>query len=193
MRFHQRRGLLRCICKVGNRAKSFFTVIAWARVQQNVTAGHALLHLNDFFTLDVQRFRHMADLVVAQCVAMRGHIGIVLVTLLHRTQVKKQLALRLGRGNFHHAPVFQDVLMHLSLDPVQRIAHQPHALIRIKTLDGLHQANVALLNQVAVWQTVAQIFARRRHHQTQMRKHQLLGRCHVIGLTQLARKGLLLL
>ena len=65
--------------------------------------------------------------------------------------------------------------MDFSLDPVQRVAHQTHALVRVKALNGLHQADITLLDQVAVWQTVAQVLARHRHYQTQVREHQLTG------------------
>jgi hypothetical protein len=93
---------------------------------------------------------------------VRRHVGVVLEALLHRAQVEEQLALGLGRGDLDHAPVLQDVLMDLGLDPVQRIAHQAHALVRVEALDGLHQADVAFLDQVAVGQAVAQVFARNR-------------------------------
>ena len=154
--------------KVGNRAERVFAVITRAGVQQHVTARHTLLHLDDFFTFDVQRFGHRTDLVFAQCVAVRCHVSIILEALLHGTQIEKQLALGFGGRHLNHAPVFQNVLVHLGLDPVQGIAYQPHALVRVKAFDRFHQANVSLLNQVAMRQAIAQVLARCGHHQPQV-------------------------
>ncbi len=83
--------------------------------------------------------------------------SVALQALLHRAQVEEQLALGLGRRDLDHAPVLQDVLVDFGLDPVQRVAHQAHALFRVEALDGLHQADVAFLDQVALRQAVTQV------------------------------------
>ena len=93
--------------------------------------------------LDVQLPGHHVDLCVRQRVAVGLDVGVVLEALLHRAQVEEQLALGLGGGHLDHAPVLQDVFMDLGLDPVQRVAHQAHALVGVKALHGLHQADVA--------------------------------------------------
>ena len=49
--------------------------------------------------------------------------------------------------------------MDLSANPVQGIAHQPHALLRVKAFDGFHQADIAFLNQVALWQPITHVLA----------------------------------
>jgi hypothetical protein len=67
-----------------------------------------------------------------------------------------------------HAPVLQDVLVDLGLDPVHGIAHQAHALVRVEALDGLHQADIAFLDQVAVRQPIAQVLAGNRDHEAQV-------------------------
>jgi len=72
------------------------------------------------------------------------------------------------------------------LDPVQRVADQTHALIRVEALDGLHQAHVAFLDQVALRQAIAQVLARHRHHQAQVRQHQPAGGLDVVVVAQLA-------
>jgi hypothetical protein len=110
--------------------------------------------------------------------------GIGLEALLHRAQVEEQLALGLGGGHLDHAPVLQDVFVDLGLDPVQRVAHQAHALVGVEALDGLHQADVAFLDQVAVRQAVAQVLARDRHHQAQVRQHQPAGGFQVVPVAQ---------
>ena len=43
----------------------------------------------------------------------------------------------------------------------------------IEAFHGLHQANVAFLNQIRKWQSVARKSPRNGNHVTQMRKHQL--------------------
>ena len=117
---------------------------------------------------------------------------VVLHRLLHRAQVEEQLALRLGRRDLDHAPVLQDVLVDLGLDPVQRVAHQAHALVRVEALDGLHQADVAFLDQVGMRQAVAEVAARDRDHQPQMRDHELARRFQIVLIAEAQREPLLL-
>ena len=63
------------------------------------------------------------------------------------------------------------VLSHLRLVVSISRQYQAYALVRVKSLDGLHQAHVALLDQVAMRQTVAQVLAGNGDNQTQVRKH----------------------
>jgi hypothetical protein len=107
-----------------------------------------------------------------------GRVG--LEALLHRAQVEEQLALGLGRRDLDHAPVLQDVLVDLGLDPVHGVAHQAHALVGVEALHGLHQADVAFLDQVAVRQAVAQVLAGNGHHEAQVRQHQRAGGFEVV-------------
>src|SRR2546422_7460648 len=51
-------------------------------------------------------------------------------TLFPYTTLFRSLSLGLGRGDLHHAPVAQDVLVDLGLDPVDRERHEPHAALR---------------------------------------------------------------
>jgi hypothetical protein len=75
----------------------------------------------------------------------------------------------------------------LGLDPMQRIAHQAHALFGVEALDGLHQADIAFLDQVALRQAVAEVLARDGNHQAQVRQHQATGAGEVAAVAQLAR------
>ena len=159
VRFDQRSRLMAGVGQVGDGAISVFSIVTRARVEQHVAAGHALLHLDDLFALDLQRAGHRIDLVFAQGLAVGRHLGVVFEALLHGAQVEKQLALGLGGGHLDHAPVAQDVFVNFSLDPVQRIADQAHPLVGIEAFDRLHQPDVALLNEVGMWQPVAQVFA----------------------------------
>ena len=111
-------------------------------------------------------------------------VGIVLHRLLHRAQVEEELALRLGRGDLDHAPVLEDVLVDLGLDPVHGVADQANALVRVEALDGLHQADVAFLDQVAVGQAVAEVLARDRDDQAQVRDDQAAGGRQVAVVAQ---------
>ena len=65
-----------------------------------------------------------------------------------------------------------------------RVADQADALVRVEALHGLHQADVAFLDQVAVRQAVAQVLARDRDDQAQVRQHQASGGLEVAVFTQ---------
>ncbi|MNT29457.1 hypothetical protein D3C72_1651960 [compost metagenome] len=66
--------------------------------------------------------------------------------------------------------------------------HQAHAALGVEALHGLHQADVAFLDEVCVGQAVAQVLARHRHHQAQMGKNQLAGGAQVFLVAQAAAK-----
>ena len=63
--------------------------------------------------------------------------------------------------------------MNLRADPVDGERHQPHADVRIETLDGLHEAHIAFLHQIAHGQPIAQVPAGDVHDEPQVRQHQL--------------------
>ena len=65
--------------------------------------------------------------------------------------------------------LLEDELVHLGADPVHRERHQAHALVGVETLDRLHQADVAFLDQVADLQAVAVVAARDVHDEAQVR------------------------
>ena len=109
-------------------------------------------------------------------------------TLLRLAQVEEQLALRLGRGDLDDAPVAQDELVHLGADPVHRERHEAHALVRVEALDGLHQADVAFLDQIADAAGRSRVAARDVHDEAQVRQHQLLGRIEIVLVDKPARQ-----
>ena len=74
--------------------------------------------------------------------------------------------------------------MDLGLDPVHGVADQANALVRVEALDGLHQADVAFLDQVAVRQPVAEVLARDRDDQAQVRDDQPAGGGQVAVVAQ---------
>ena len=144
-------------------------------LERDILAGEPRFHLGDFLGLDLQLGGDAPD------VALRERRE----AALHRAQVEEQLALRLGGGDLHQPPVAQDVLVDLGLDPVDGERHQAHAALRVEALHGLHQADVAFLDQVGVRQAVAEVAAGDRDHQAQVREHQLRaprrGRCDRAG------------
>ena len=77
--------------------------------------------------------------------------------------------------------------MHLGADPVQRERHEPHAALGIEAAHGLHQADVAFLDQVGLRQPVTQVVARDGDHQPQVRQHQLARGVDVVRLPSTAR------
>ena len=123
--------------QVGDGGVALFAVVGLG-LERDVAAGQARLHLDHLVGLDVEFARDGGHLGRRQRVAVRvlvaGLAGGLLQALLHRAQVEEQLSLGLGRRDLDHAPVLQDVLVDLGLDPVQRVAHQAHALLGSKRL-----------------------------------------------------------
>ena len=76
-----------------------------------------------------------------------------------------------------------DVLLDFCPDPVHGKSHQSHALVRVVMPDGFHEPDVAFLDQIAMGKTVAQIAARDRNDQPQMRNDERLGRIHIVVIT----------
>ena len=83
--------------------------------------------------------------------------------------------------------------MDLGADPVHGEGHQPHADLGVEALHGLHQADVAFLDQVAERQAVAAVAARDVHDEAQVRQHELARGVEVVVVAQAARQGLLFL
>ncbi|MPN07587.1 hypothetical protein SDC9_154858 [bioreactor metagenome] len=185
------------ISQVGDRAEGLFSIIAGRRIQQHIASGQTGFHLDDFLALDVELCSNRINFVRSQGFAQGqlfvGHGGIGLQVMLHRAQIEEQLALGLGRRDLDHAPVLQDIFVNFRLDPVHGVADQTHALIGIEAFDSLHQAHIALLNQVAVRQAIAQVLARDGDNQTQVGHHQTPGGVQIIVFFELASVVLLFL
>ena len=74
--------------------------------------------------------------------------------------------------------------MHFGLDPVHCKGDQPHAFVRVKTLYCLHEANVTLLDQIGLSQTVTGITAGNMYDEAKMREHQLSRRINALLIKQ---------
>lgn len=72
----------------------------------------------------------------------------------------EQRALRFGDAQFDHAPVLEDEIMSLGLDPIYDMK-QAHLDRRIKVLKCLYQVEMSFLNKVAERQAIAKVAARR--------------------------------
>ena len=152
----------------------FFTVYVYNRVKAEFMASHATFHVVYVFGAHIQLAGHLVDLVWREG----------LTIFFEAVQVKKQLAVRLGGDHFHHAPVANNVFVNFCLDPVQRKADQAHATRGVKAFHCLHQADIALLNEIGMGQAIAKVLACHGYHQAQVAKHQAAGGFKVIVALQ---------
>jgi hypothetical protein len=67
----------------------------------------------------------------------------------------------------------------LGLDPVHGERDQADAARRVEALDGLHQADIAFLDQVGMRQAVAEVAAGDGDHQAKVRENKLTRRLHI--------------
>jgi hypothetical protein len=153
------------------------------RVERHVLAGQPAFHLAHFMGLDAEGVGHRVDFIIVQ----PGQ------ALLLAAQIEEQLALRLGGGDLDDAPVAQDELVDLGLDPVHRKGHQAHAHLGVEALDGLHQAHVAFLDQVGLGQAVAGITLGDVHDEAQVRQHHLPCRFQILFIEEAFSQFALLL
>ncbi len=136
------------------------------RVQAMIGCGEAAVHAHHVL---LGHTEHAGDL---------GHLFGLHVTVLDRlhlplqaAQVEEQFFLR-GRGaHFHQRPGMQDIFLDRGADPPHRIGCQAETAFRIKPLDRLHHADIALGDQLAEWQAIAAVAHRDFRHQAQMRGH----------------------
>ena len=158
-------------------------VVVRLAVQGHVRLSQPRLHVAHLAGRHAQVLGHRVDLLVVHPAE----------PLLGLAQVEEQLALRLGGGHLDDAPVAQHVLVDLGADPVHREGHQPHPDLRVEVLDRLHQADAALLHQVAERQPVAGVAARHVDHEPQVVQHQAARRLDIALVAQAQHQRALLL
>ncbi|CFP68372.1 Uncharacterised protein [Bordetella pertussis] len=173
---HAARLLPALIGQIGDRRET--VVIVVLAFQRQVAPGQAHFHLADVLAAHIELARDVVDLLGIQRLAVGAHAA----------QVEEQLALRLGGGHLDQPPVADDEFVDFGLDPVHGERHQPHPALGVEALDGLHQADIAFLDQVGVRQAVTQVLARHRHHQTQVRHDQFARGLEVAFVAQAARE-----
>ena len=97
-------------------------------------------------------------------------------------KIEKQLLLS-GRGShFHQGPRAQHIFLNARPDPPHRICGQAEAFFRVKLLDGLHQADIGLRDDLRLRQPIATIAHGDFSRQTQVARHQLMRRTAVLPL-----------
>jgi len=163
-------GLIVPVRQIGDRGQPFPLFVVWIAFQGHVPTTQPGFHFHHFFRLHRQFCGNLGGFRRAQGVRVR----------FHAAQIEEQLALGLGGGNLHQAPVAHDVFVDFRLDPVDGEGHQTHPPIRIKALDRLHQADIAFLDQVRMGQAVTQVAPGDGNDQAQMGKYQLPGRIQVV-------------
>jgi hypothetical protein len=132
--------LRRLVLGVGEVAdrRDHVGVVVRLRVERNVAAREPALHFDHVLGLDAQIPGDRIGLGGGQRARVR----------LHAAQVEEELALGLRGGDLHQPPVAQHVLVDLGPDPVQRKRHEPHPALGVETADGLHEPDVAFLDEV---------------------------------------------
>ena len=107
-------------------------------------------------------------------------LGLEPVLLL--LQVEEELALRLRRADLHHPPVVHHVADDVGADPPDGVRREADAAVGIELLHRLHEADVALLDQVEQVAEGALVLARDHHHQPQVGGDQTVRRLDVLVL-----------
>ena len=126
-------------------------------------AAHAAVHVHHILLGDAQLGGDGLDLFGAQVALLqRGDLALGLA------QVEEQLLL-VGRGaHFHERPGAQDIFLNRRADPPHGVGGQTKALVRLEALDRLHEAHIALGDDLANGQAIAAIAHGDLGHETQM-------------------------
>ncbi len=99
--------------------------------------------------------------------------------------------MRFGGGNFDDAPVTQHVLVNFGANPVHGKRYQAYVERGVESLDGLHKADIAFLNQVSKRQAIAGIALRDVDHETQVRHNQFACGLEIFFIAKAVRQCLL--
>ena len=146
---------------VTQKLDSFRIGIVFQRgIQGNVPAVQPLIHVDDFPFGYAQRSRQQLRFGVESLVDQ---------LLFFFFQLEKQLALPLGGSDFDQAPVVHDEFEDIGLDPEGSIVGKFDIFVGIEFFDGLHEPDVALLNQIQkVLHPDPLKFERNFHHQPEV-------------------------
>jgi hypothetical protein len=91
--------------------------------------------------------------------------------LLLLVEVEEELALRLRGAELHQAPVVEDEPQDVRADPPRRVGRQLHPAVGVVALHGLHEADVALLDEVHEVAVGAAVLVGDLHHQAEVGRH----------------------
>ncbi len=121
--------------------------------------------------------RDLLDLLGAEVALLdRLHLA------LRLAQVEEQLLLRRGGAHLHQRPGAQDVFLDRGPDPPHGVGGEAEAPVRVEPLDRLHQADVALGDDLVDRQAVAAVAHGDLGHQAQMAGDQPVRRLDVLVL-----------
>ena len=67
---------------------------------------------------------------------------------LSLTEFEKKFSLCLGGPDFDETPRFDDIILNVGPNPPDGIRYQAVSLIGIEFLNGVHETDIAFLNQV---------------------------------------------
>jgi hypothetical protein len=160
-------------------------------VQREVASLHALGHLDDVARPDAELLRderHVEALVGEPCAG-----GDALDLVPGAGQGEEELPLCLRRPDFNEGPGLQDVVLDVGADPPDRVGDQPDLLVRVELLHGLHEADVALLDEIRHPEAVGAVLERDLHHEPQVGLDQPVTRALVALVAELASEPPLLL
>src|ERR1051325_1881033 len=148
-------------------------VFSHRHVGREVAVREPLLHLDDFALFDVEALGEELG-------ARREALG--LESFLFLLQIEEELALRLRRADLDHAPVVNEVPDDIGANPPDGIRRKADAAVRIEVLHRLHQADIALLDEIEEIAKRALILARDHHHESQVRRDEFVSRLDVSTL-----------
>ena len=61
------------------------------------------------------------------------------------SEIKEEFSLRFCCCNFYHSPIFKNVLVNFSFDPMHSKRNNLNSSIWIKSINGFHQSNISFL------------------------------------------------
>ena len=144
-------------------------------VERMVRPLQPAVHVDHVLLGDLERGCDLLDRLRAEVALLdRLHLA------LQPAQVEEQLLLRRGRAQLHQRPGVQDVFLDGGADPPHGVGGEPEAAVGVEALDRLHQADIALGDDLVHRQAVAAVAHGDLGHQAQMAGHQLVGRLDVV-------------
>ena len=119
-------------------------------VQRLVAGRQPHLHRLHIGDVDLQLLGDPGASLLRQPLAL----GRVLDAGAQAAQVEEEGFLRGGGAGADDRPVAQDVVLHGRTDPPRGVGGEAHLAVRLEPAGGLHQPDIAFLNQIAHRQTV---------------------------------------
>jgi hypothetical protein len=121
--------------------------------------------------------RDLGDVLGLEVAILEG-----LDLVLHPAQVEEELLLSRGGAHLDERPAAQDEFLDRCADPPHRVGREAEAAIGLELLHALHQADIALRDQLADRQAVAAIAHRDLGHEAKVRVDQLGRRVGILML-----------